>query len=77
MPASLYSRWQDYSRIEPFGQPWENWLMSVPATMFKQVHSRKGTVVKMQDFTYEDEKSKRDREAADLMAFFDAFEPKQ
>lgn len=77
MPASLYQRWQDYARIEPFGQPWENWLMSVPATMFKQVHSRKGQIVQMKDFMYEDPQSKKERESNELMDFFDRFEPKR
>lgn len=77
MPYSALCKWEDYARIEPFGNPWDNWLMAVPATMFSQVHSKKGATPKMTDFMYEDAETKKQREAEQLMHFFDTFEPKK
>jgi len=76
MPASEFNRWKEYSAEEPFGQPWENWLMAVTAQMFAKVHRGKGgQAPTLDDFMYkgpakiaEKEQQKIDR----LMAFFDS-----
>lgn len=42
MPSSEFLRWQRYAEEEPFGQPWENWLMARPAFDFAMAHTGKG-----------------------------------
>lgn len=72
MPASLLYKWMDFERLEPFGQPWQNWLMAVPAVDFASVHAKKGTQISLKDYIYEDKQSKIERQNAELFTFFDA-----
>lgn len=34
MSSSEFSDWMTFSEDEPFGAPWENWLMAIPAYQF-------------------------------------------
>ena len=52
MPSSLFQKWSEFERVEPFGQPWENWLMAVPAFDFAQVHKAKGKMIQFGQYMY-------------------------
>lgn len=53
MPVSEFGRWMAYAEEEPFGQPWENWLMAVQAWQFACAHTGNGkNPPKFQNFMY-------------------------
>jgi hypothetical protein len=72
MSSSLLHRWREFERVEPFGGPWENWLMAVPASDFASVYARKGVQVKVSDYMYEDAQDKKERQTANLFTWLDA-----
>ena len=76
MPVSLLNKWLDFYRLEPFGQEWENWLMARPTHLFASVHGKKGSKIAIRDFMYEDTESAKDRQAEELMMFFDNVDKK-
>lgn len=75
MPASQFDSWIAYSKEEPFGNPWENWLMATPALMFAQVHSKRGETPMLKDFFYESAEAKRERQQKEFIRFLETFEP--
>jgi len=77
MPASVFDQWRAYYQAEPFGQPWENWLMAVPAHILATVHSKKGASPKMKDFFYEDPAVKKERQTKQFFHFLETYEPKR
>ena len=53
MPSSEFSDWLEFAQEEPFGAPWENWLMAVPAHMFASANtSKKKAPPKMEKFFF-------------------------
>lgn len=77
MPSTLLDEWVEYARLEPFGHPWENWLMAIPAHMYASVKSKKGREPSLQSFYYEDSQSKKEREQSQFLHFLDSYEPKK
>jgi hypothetical protein len=77
MPSSLLKKWIEYHRLEPFGQPWENWLMAVPAHMFASVHSKKGAVPPFKDFVYVDPMTEEIEKQKAFIGFLDHYEPRE
>ena len=71
MPVSLLNKWLDFYRLEPFGQEWENWLMARPTHLFAMANCKKGSKIAIKDFMYEDPQSTKERQAEELMMFFD------
>lgn len=45
--------------------------MALPAAQFAQANSKKGTMIKMQDYFYECKEDKEDREIERVMTFFE------
>lgn len=76
MPSSLLKKWIEYNRVEPFGQPWENWLMAIPAHMFAQANSKKGSEPPFKEFIYVDPETARIEKQKAFIGFLDHFEPK-
>lgn len=72
IPSSVMDKWMDFYRLEPFGQQWENWLMAVPTSAFAQVHAKKGSIVKMNDYFYVDEQTKEEEKLGSLLSLFDS-----
>lgn len=77
MPARLLDEWVAYYDIEPFGKPWENWLMAVPAHMTAAIHSKKGQTPKLSSFIYEHPDAKKERETLEFFNFLESYEQKK
>ena len=59
MPVSEFDQWVEYDTEEPFGQPWDNWLMAVQGHLFASANTAKGkTAPTIESFFY---KGKSDR----------------
>ena len=77
MPSSAFSEWMEYSELEPFGQPWDNWLMAVNSWQFACAHSDpKKPRPKFQNYFYEAEQDKALRKQAETRQFFDWLDSK-
>jgi hypothetical protein len=50
--------------------------MALPTSLYVQSHSKKGSQVKMNDFMYEDEQTRKQGEHKQFLHFLDSFEPK-
>ena len=61
MPAKEFDQWKDYYVLEPFGQERDNWHMGRLASLYMQVHGKKGTVSSVEDFMYRTEAENKDR----------------
>lgn len=73
MSAQQLQKWLDYARQEPFGQPWENWLMAIPAHMYASVHTGKNRAPpKFEKFFHVDTESKRQKDTAEFLTWLDS-----
>lgn len=72
MPLSYFERWVMYEQEEPFGQPWENWLMAVPAHQFAHVNSKRPPNFK--DFYFKGRAAREAEEKSRVDNFFEFLE---
>ena len=64
MPASLFNAWRQYSEIEPFGSPRDNWNAANICAILANVHRPNDAApYSIDDFMYRDEFTQAEREA--------------
>ena len=75
MSSREYDEWRRYEQAEPFGQPWDNWLMAVQGQMFASAHTAKGkSPPQIKDFFYkgpDDRKVEADTKADIFVNFLE------
>ena len=70
MPIRIFNQWLAYSKLEPFGQPWENYLMAVPAYQFGVASFEKP--VDFKSYFYCDEERNKEAKLEEFFSFLDA-----
>lgn len=66
--ASDYESWKLFYKEEPFGGPWENWLMAIQTDIIAKANFKKPP--KLKDYFYEDPDYKRERDTHNLCMWF-------
>lgn len=70
LSASDYESWKLYYKEEPFGNPWQNWLMAMQTNIIARAHFKREHRPKFTDYFYEDPDYKRERQTQDLFLWF-------
>ena len=68
---SLFYKWVDYYKREPWGAKFDNWMMAVQAQQFALVHSKKGSSPKVEDYMYADPDIDKEEKLHGLIDFFE------